>query len=72
MVKLRMDRCDKCQVPLEASPMLISGFMVLFCKLCKRFRFLRDDQWIDGGAGIVRRLLDRAAILKGCPNSNQR
>jgi hypothetical protein len=66
-----MNQCDKCQAPLKASPMLISGFTVLFCKLCKRFRFLSDDQWIDGGSGIVRRLLDRAAILKGYPNGNR-
>jgi hypothetical protein len=59
-----MNRCDKCQAPLNSSPMLISGIIVFFCKPCARFRLQSDDQWFDGGTGIVNRLLARAAVIK--------
>jgi hypothetical protein len=59
-----MNRCDKCQVPLEASPMLIMGFTVLFCRLCKRFCVEGDEHWIEGGAGIIARLFARATMIR--------
>lgn len=59
-----MNRCDKCQAPMNASPMLISGLTLLYCRPCRRFRVEGDDQWFDGGSGIVDRLLARAEVIR--------
>jgi hypothetical protein len=62
--ELGRNRCDKCQAKLNASPMLISGFTMLFCTPCCRFRLEGDDQWFDGGAGVVDRALHRAKMIE--------
>jgi hypothetical protein len=44
--------------------MLISGFTLLYGRTCCRFRIESDDQWFDGGAGVVDRALRRAKMIE--------
>jgi hypothetical protein len=50
---------------MEASPMLFSGFTVLYCRRCARFRIAGDDRWFNKEAGLVQRLRARAEDLRG-------
>jgi hypothetical protein len=65
--KMTTNLCDKCQAPMRALSMLISGLTVFSCPQCRRLRIDGDNEWFDGQPGIVDRLLARAKLINRRP-----
>ena len=58
-----MTHCPRCHQPLDRSTALIPGVTVLACrKACRRFAVQPpegiDWEWLEGGPGLVGRLID--------------